>query len=347
MSTLEKIPKKRGRKPKPKTAEDLLPKVPKKRGRKPKVRTVSVQNPVIGITEETENIILHIPIREEILIHAGQDVNQAHLVYRPKVADPRPYDPNESGQMSVTLNASKTNKSNFFELPKDPSPKESPKVEQPIIATEKSPKKSSQVKKNPTNVSQGLNNLMGVNNCQKWPTNTSISCWWCCHSFDNMPLGLPQKRLSRKFLVTGCFCSFNCALAYNINLADFKVSERTSLLKYLFRAFYPLEDDNFSPAPSRVVLQKFGGNTTIGEYRFNFEVPSKEVRVLMPPIISMPPQIEEIQLKKQNIFKRTTTKKKFVALDMKEVERALNNIKNTVKPKGVNSLEITMGLRQG
>ena len=34
-----KIKKKRGRKPKPKTEEDLLPKVHKKRGRKPKQKT--------------------------------------------------------------------------------------------------------------------------------------------------------------------------------------------------------------------------------------------------------------------------------------------------------------------
>ena len=56
-------PKKRGRKPKPKHPFELLPKVPKKRGRKPKDKYgVGLNNNKqvhINTTKENENIILH------------------------------------------------------------------------------------------------------------------------------------------------------------------------------------------------------------------------------------------------------------------------------------------------
>ena len=43
----EKVKKKRGRKPKPKTLEDLKPKVKKKRGRKPKPKTMEDLKPKV------------------------------------------------------------------------------------------------------------------------------------------------------------------------------------------------------------------------------------------------------------------------------------------------------------
>ena len=173
---------------------------------------------------------------------------------------------------------------------------------------------------------------------------TDIACWWDGHQFDNMPIGLPHKMVQNKLLVTGCFCSFECAMAYNLCQRDFKVSERTSLLKLLFRKLYPDQDDNIKYSP-RKVLQKFGGNLTIEEYRDNLRKPQKEVRVLMPPIISFAPQIEEIHLKKKKFgFKGRKKKEKFIPLDMKEVERAISNIKKKEKPKAINSLQITMGL---
>ncbi len=55
VDVVKKTPKKRGRKPKPKTEEDLLPKIPKKRGRKPKPKTEEDLIPKIPKKEE-ENL---------------------------------------------------------------------------------------------------------------------------------------------------------------------------------------------------------------------------------------------------------------------------------------------------
>ena len=53
---------------------------------------------------------------------------------------------------------------------------------------------------------------------------TDICCWWCCHKCD-VPLSLPEKLYDDTFHVFGCFCSFNCAAAYNVNLNDYKIWE--------------------------------------------------------------------------------------------------------------------------
>jgi hypothetical protein len=352
----KKVPKKRGRKPKPKTAESLVPKVPKKRGRKPKVRTLSTVPPVMGITEQNENIIMHIPLREDILISAGMSSEENRFIYKPVVEDPRPYDPNEAPQRSVCLNTGTQVKSNFFTIRSQSEKKAVTTVNQVSrVAEKKNPDNASvkvikleKSKDNEMKVTDGLKDFININSLSEWPKTTSISCWWCCHQFDTMPIGLPQKKIKSKFLVTGCFCSFNCALAYNSDLADFKVSERASLLKLLFRKLYPDMDDHFHPSPRKEVLKKFGGSIDVEDYRKNLHISQKEVRILMPPVISLAPQIEEIRLKKKPLsFGQKKRKEKFIPLDMKDVERAINNIKKREKPKARNSLQITMGLTQG
>ena len=282
-----------------------MPKIPKKRGRKPKIRTINNKPPVIGITEANENIIMHIPIQEDILLNAGRSSEENLYVYKPVVEDPRPYDPHEDSECSVNLQNNIKQYSKFFKLKKNPKVEKDKKEttknnlfakdqikEVKVIKLDKH--KNKQLK-----VTNGLRDFININSLHEWPKKTDIACWWDGHQFDNMPIGLPHKMVQNKLLVTGCFCSFECAMAYNLCQRDFKVSERTSLLKLLFRKLYPDQDDNIKYSPRKEVLQKFGGNLTIEEYRDNLRKPQKEVRVLMPPIISLAPQIEEIHLKKK------------------------------------------------
>ena len=48
-----------------------------------------------------------------------------------------------------------------------------------------------------------------------WIDKTDVCCWWCCHKFDSIPVGLPvdYNAKLRKFRVKGVFCSFACMLA--------------------------------------------------------------------------------------------------------------------------------------
>ena len=81
-----KIPKKRGRKPKPKpeNTDDNLEqhKIPKKRGRKPKINIKNIEHKK-KITND-EAIILHIPIKENIILNMNDDYNNDGKVIIPK-----------------------------------------------------------------------------------------------------------------------------------------------------------------------------------------------------------------------------------------------------------------------
>lgn len=54
----------------------------------------------------------------------------------------------------------------------------------------------------------------------EWLEHTDVCCWWCCHQFNTIPIGLPvdyDKNKSKKFIVKGVFCSFACMIAYGYN----------------------------------------------------------------------------------------------------------------------------------
>lgn len=59
-----------------------------------------------------------------------------------------------------------------------------------------------------------LSDFVDTNN---WINNTNIACWWCCHNFDTVPIGLPVDYCKNKFRVKGIFCSFACTIAYGEN----------------------------------------------------------------------------------------------------------------------------------
>ena len=69
------------------------------------------------------------------------------------------------------------------------------------------------------------------------PKKTTISCWWCTHTFEHLPCYIPTKITNDRFNVFGCFCSFNCASSYNLNINDNKIWERYTLLKLLIRKY--------------------------------------------------------------------------------------------------------------
>ena len=124
--------------------------------------------------------------------------------------------------------------------------------------------------------------------CEK----TTISCWWCTYQFDTLPCFIPERYNDNKFYVFGCFCSFDCATAYNIGLNDYKVFDRNSLIKKLYNLITGKTDD-IPIAPPREILNKYGGLVTIEEYRKGDRSISKEYRLLLPPMVNLISCIEE------------------------------------------------------
>lgn len=121
---------------------------------------------------------------------------------------------------------------------------------------------------------------------------TNIVCWWDTCPFDTMPIFLPDRYYNNKYYVFGCFCSFNCMVAYNLNMDDYRVQIRHSLImKYYFQLFKLTTP--IAIAPQKEILQKFGGNMTIEEFRNKSLLLKKEFKILLPPLIPLIPMIEE------------------------------------------------------
>ena len=72
-------------------------------------------------------------------------------------------------------------------------------------------------------------NIVDSETCKGKET-TNIWCWWCVHPFTNSPFGLPIKFDNNTYQIQGCFCSLNCAKAYNVKENNYRMSEVNSLI---------------------------------------------------------------------------------------------------------------------
>jgi len=152
----------------------------------------------------------------------------------------------------------------------------------------------------------------------EWPASSSVHCYWCCHRFLGMPYGLPHRYdNSGRFVVTGCFCSLECAAAYNFHgdtscSAD-EMWSRYSLINMLAARLRDAEEEEgvvdgnegmrprppssrnciVKQAPHRLSLSIFGGGLSIDEFRSSFQR-GRRTLLHAPPMVSTCQQVEEI-----------------------------------------------------
>lgn len=159
---------------------------------------------------------------------------------------------------------------------------------------------------------------------------TNTKCWWCAHSFSNLPCFLPELYHNQTYHVTGCFCSFNCALAYNLYyLKDSKMHQRKALIFKLYRELHglnPGDSIDIREAPPKEILEDFGGNMSIEIFRRSFITVNKEYLVFVPPIKPITVTIEERNIEstevnnsKKYVLKRSKplSKKRTIMSSMK------------------------------
>lgn len=163
-----------------------------------------------------------------------------------------------------------------------------------------------------------LEEFANKTDCGNWPASTNAHCFWCCHAFSNSPVSLPLSLQVRgddiKGQVQGCFCSFQCATAFNFdsnNDVDDMWAKYT-MLNRLYAEHNANEGvsdpvGRVLPAPPRVALQMFGGPMSIEAFRAKSQ-PKVTVQrngdvardggtfvdVLRVPLAYVPQQIEEI-----------------------------------------------------
>ena len=284
--------KKRGRKPLNKNASDSK-KVPKKRGRKPKKTDYNIVDiEQVKFTEEEEDVIIHIPIK--ITTESNLPSNMDNNSY---TFNPHPYDDNLLTQHTL-LDESEPNL-NYDSILKDQTCQS----------------------ENTNRVNQILVPFKNFNKNGKWPEQVNIYCWHCCHPFKTRPVSIPIRYVNEKFYVYGVFCSYNCAAAYNLNSNDYNKNEKHQLLSLMYSKLYNIS--NFTeiyPAPPKEILQIFGGNVTIDEYRKNFITNNKEFKLIIPPLISIIPQVEETK-------RKIKKKEEYIPLNQNMVDNMNYNLK--------------------
>ncbi len=341
--------KKRGRKPKNK-GSNVSVKETKKRGRKPAGKIVSLKEKTMSATvQEDDCIITHLPIKmsdiekTENIVSSTQDEITTYNEEIEECGDCsedyqnvfiKSCEISESDIFSIENMENKTDKEKIKEYEKQIK-----ELKEIIVSLKTSTGLKSRI------VRQAKVNFNYIENEErKWEEKTDVYCWWCCHPYETCPISLPEKVHDDTYYVFGSFCSFNCAAAYNINMDDYKIWERLSLLKSLYMKIYK-KDVEITPSPPRKTLEIFGGHLSIEAFRSNALKFNKEFVYLIPPLVSMTPLIEESS--KSSYSFSNANNKKFIPL------YGSNNIKTgdkLARKKPVNnakySLVKTMGLKK-
>jgi len=159
----------------------------------------------------------------------------------------------------------------------------------------------------------------------EWPMSTNVYCHWCCHPFQGVPIGLPIKMTmnEQQYCVTGCYCSLECACAYNFASRE-SVDERLSrysLLNGLAVRIGCIAQTPIRPAPDRLTLNIFGGHLSIDEFRLYASSSDRYIITNTSPMISVTQQFEE--LNEQD----THSEYRYVPLDSERVCRFQEKIK--------------------
>lgn len=172
-----------------------------------------------------------------------------------------------------------------------------------------------------------------------WPLKTDVYCWWCCHSFDSVPVGLPvefnfiKDRQRNLFKVKGNFCSIACVLAW-YNHSKYNQSGKIfNLIKLLNKKL--TGSDGYSqkliPSPPRESLKIFGGELSIKEFREKSDN-GFIYNLIEYPMIIIKEFIEEIDLTNLKLQNETTIET-YDTGPKKNLENLIQNAKTRISTK--------------
>lgn len=271
----------------------------KKRGRPKKTHQLIYTTPKIKLQSsndsdlEEEEIILHLPISKSELNTINSSTYSINDIVDKQVEEGIDEDEEDCIETSVNEGYVKQLRLIIKKL-KDEND------ELKKYLTDITPMYFTEVKLYPVNLK-----LFDIKNGSFIPTKTNICCWWCTYNFDWLPTYLPEKYSDGKFYVRGCFCTFNCKAAYNLNLGDEKVWSRYSLIKMMYYLINKdkiksMNDIEINIAGPKELLEKYGGPMTIEEYRKNSKILGREYHEKMPPFLPLSYAFEEITNSKTN-----------------------------------------------
>lgn len=123
---------------------------------------------------------------------------------------------------------------------------------------------------------------------------TRKACFWCCHEIGPYKYGMPISfdPIHRTFHQFGTFCSLECAAAHNfsVHTGSDRMWEIHSWIQMLAKKLgieLPIR-----AAPSRFLLQMFGGPMRIEDFRACHKSLSRAYVMNIPPMINVSSQTE-------------------------------------------------------
>ncbi|NDG31444.1 hypothetical protein EB118_15425, partial [bacterium] len=320
---LETIKKKRGRKKKDPVPEEPA-KQKKKRGRKAAVKyfssSIRKQIPLTSQIQEKDNFILHLDVKET--------TNSSSSNTLPPMGD-------DQLVKSVIQEIQETFNDNMLEediaILLEEKIKDRQDQDQVIVTKlehmhldvedEFEDFDDDNVPQNDSRIQGHFSVLCDFIENIEWLKKTDVWCWWCCHPFDSVPIGLPvhYDEKIRKFRVKGVFCSFSCCLAYKQK--HYKPSQADQLLKSLYKQITGAMkiDSAIVPAPPQCSLTVFGGKLSITEFR-NCTNEHKIMKMVEYPMFVSRDYIEEIDIKNvKNVNMKVLNEQYSTTLDNKRV----------------------------
>lgn len=243
---------------------DAPPVAPPATAAVPAANDVAAANDEDTASEEHEQVILQMPLNVERihdLLH--QDDIQTLLEYNPTITVPAPYEPRNTFASDPYLmnDTADVLPSVLLRTTPTATPAPAPPTAQdPKTATPKKPR----------------------------------ICFHCCHDIGHMCFGMPTRYdgHTETFTTYGNFCSLECAAAFNFgtHMGSDRAWEIHSWIQILGRRYGFTEP--IRPAPSRYLLQMFEGPLTIEQFRKAHTSQSRTLVLNIPPMISMPSQLE-------------------------------------------------------
>jgi len=252
-------------------------KIPKKRGRKPKGGKI-VDKKIVNIDNSQlfNNVILHLKCTQKQITDVP--VFLSNLEYNPQVESVNAYSMKGSNSLQ------------YEELVQDEPIPNIKSTEVTSLNEIDLDNDNKQIKLSTIWIKlKELDTIFRYNSEHK-----KSACFWCTFDFDTPPIYIPKHYIDKSYKVYGNFCSPECACAYLFNeqVDDSAKSERFYLLNYIYCKIYNYER-NIKPAPNPLyILDKFMGNLTIQEYRklLNHE---RLLLVIDKPLTKMFPELHE------------------------------------------------------
>ena len=135
---------------------------------------------------------------------------------------------------------------------------------------------------------EGMGSLEGMDSLEGLDEQPSQGncCWNCCHEYTNMTISIPHKYIKEIFYINGNFCSYECAARYIFDTYNgTEMWNKYSLLNFYYNTSLCKRGLRVKPAPSKLLLHKYGGKLSINEYRKLLTTNNQYFNVYLPPII--------------------------------------------------------------